>query len=204
MKMPDFSQEDYLHNQTVVGMSHEDESPLWATGQIRFIEYISHYLQPNSKVLDAACGDGVGLVELSRLGHKPFGVDISEAKLERARDKGCSTQFADMHNLDLFDNQVFDAVISSHTLEHTHDPDRALSELCRVLKSGGKMFIVLPYPDPGDWNITIHIGKEILGTHAPNNEEAIIAFFTNHGLSLIEHTLDSFREPEIWLCLLKD
>lgn len=202
--MSDPFQAEYIHNQTVVGMSHEDESPVWAEGQIRFIEHISKHLEPNSVILDAACGDGVGLVELERRGHRPFGVDLSDSKLERAIKKGCSAQWADMHNLEIFEDGRFDAIISSHTIEHTHDPDKAVSELCRTLKRGGKMFIVLPFPDPGDWNIDIHIGKKILGTDLPGNEKAVIEFFTKKNMSLVEYKFDSFREPEIWICLIKN
>ncbi len=38
----------------------------------------------------------------------------------------------------------FDTVISCETIEHVPDPRRALSELCRVLRLGGRLFLTTP------------------------------------------------------------
>ncbi len=53
---------------------------------------------------------------------------------------------ADLTDLPLPDG-LFDAVISSHVLEHIQDDRRAISELVRVLKPGGWALILVPY-DP--------------------------------------------------------
>lgn len=53
----------------------------------------------------------------------------------------------DIHELPLPDASV-DAIICSSVLEHVRDPLRAMSELERVLRPGGKMFFYVPsmYP----------------------------------------------------------
>jgi SAM-dependent methyltransferase len=49
----------------------------------------------------------------------------------------------DMLNLDI-DSESFDLVVHSDTLEHVPNPDRALSECMRVLRSNGKCIFTVP------------------------------------------------------------
>ncbi len=195
--------DNYFYNQTVLGQSHEDDNPIWSTGQLRFIDYIKAFLDPASKILDCACGDGIGLVELSRLGHQSFGMDISEEKLKRASAKSQSVKFGDMQNISDFPEIVFDAIMSSHTLEHAHNPQAAVENFKKVLRPKGKLFVVLPFPDPGSWNDDIHIGKYALHTDG-DDEQRVISFFTDNGFSLLDTIRDSYREPEIWIVLEKN
>lgn len=41
---------------------------------------------------------------------------------------------------------IYDTVVSSHNLEHFPDPMRALLEWHRVLKRGGQLVLIVPYP----------------------------------------------------------
>lgn len=55
------------------------------------------------------------------------------------------------------DNEVFDFVHSSHSLEHMYDPNIAMSNWIRVLKKGGHMILLLPDEDmfeQGTWPST--------------------------------------------------
>lgn len=47
-----------------------------------------------------------------------------------------------------FMDEVFDAVILSEVIEHIDDPVRALSEVSRVLKKGGLIFLTWPFMHP--------------------------------------------------------
>lgn len=69
----------------------------------------------------------------------------------------------DLQAIDLPDDSV-DIVLSPHVLEHVPDTDKALSELFRVLKPGGHVFLQIPLPqgktgvpaEPeyhGDWTL---------------------------------------------------
>ena len=81
---------DYIYNQTIKYMSHENEQTVWASGQIRFLDSILHLISPNSKILDVGCGDGISLEKLNLLGHNTVGVDINDIKLSIAAEKGFS------------------------------------------------------------------------------------------------------------------
>ena len=53
----------------------------------------------------------------------------------------------DIHAIPLKDGSV-DAIICSSVLEHVRDPLRAMTELTRILKPGGKMFFYVPSTKP--------------------------------------------------------
>ncbi|MEO7536132.1 MAG: methyltransferase domain-containing protein [Ferruginibacter sp.] len=52
--------------------------------------------------------------------------------------------FCDGHDLPFTDN-VFDAVVTTAVLEHVLYPERVVSEIHRVLKTGGKVYSELPF-----------------------------------------------------------
>ncbi len=194
--------EDYVYQQTVAGLSHESQNERWVEGQRRFIRYADTFLDGPCIVLDCACGDGVGMVELERLNHVPIGMDMADEKLRIARSLMFSADKGDMHNRDDYPVMKFDAVLSSHTLEHAHTPSVVVDNFRDVLHHGGFLFVVLPFPDPGDWNDAIHVGKYALGTDG-DDEDRVVEFFTSRGFELVEKKRDDYREPELWLVLKK-
>jgi demethylmenaquinone methyltransferase/2-methoxy-6-polyprenyl-1,4-benzoquinol methylase len=65
----------------------------------------------------------------------------ADAEMRRA---GISAQLeqADIHSIPYAD-QTFDVVMAAHVLEHLPEPQNALSEMMRVLKPGGVLFICM-------------------------------------------------------------
>jgi len=107
---------------------------------------------------------------------------------------------ADMHKLTIFADETFDVVYSSHTLEHAYSPITAIKEFRRILKPNGLLYVVLPFPDKGPEDA--HGGKFELNTHQ-NSPLAVCSVFENCGFSLKSMHTDQYREPEIWLDLIK-
>jgi ubiquinone/menaquinone biosynthesis C-methylase UbiE len=101
-------------------------------------------------VLDAGCGTGIFSIIFARNGAaKVLGIDISEGSLETAIAlkakfdlENASFQKEDMLNLP-FDDESFDIVWAWGTVHHTTDPFRAMSELIRVLKTGGSILFAV-------------------------------------------------------------
>jgi len=100
--------------------------------------------------LDVACGTGISTFALiEKTGGKGdfHGVDISEGMLEVARRsaeaQGFSVRFSkgDAEDLD-YPDAKFDVVISNMSLQFFPDKSRALSEMHRVLKPGGRLAIL--------------------------------------------------------------
>jgi len=70
-------------------------------------------------------------------------LDVAEEMLKRARAKGFKDieyLLADVTSIPLGD-EIFDAVVCYSSFPHFQDKPRALAEIKRVTKSGGRLFI---------------------------------------------------------------
>lgn len=96
------------------------------------------------KCLDGGCGPGTMTYRLLTMGAKEaVGVDLQptpkEGAYEEYKDK---VKFVQASLLDLpFENDSFDLVASSGVLQHTANPEKALSEMIRVLKPGNTLYL---------------------------------------------------------------
>lgn len=96
-------------------------------------------------VLDVGCGTGVLTRELVRhvgAAGSATGLDLSESMLGVAREECSDATFRHGNAMDLpFDDQSFDAVISAFMLMFVPEPEKALSQMLRVLKPGGRVVV---------------------------------------------------------------
>lgn len=70
-------------------------------------------------------------------------VDYTSSDYDESAHRGAIR--LDLQDIDLPDNSV-DVVLTPHVLEHVPDTNKALSELFRVLKPGGHVFLQIPLP----------------------------------------------------------
>lgn len=99
------------------------------------------------RVLDVACGTGVLADGVSRrvgeTGHVT-GIDLNPGMLAQALRRNPSVDWRESAAEDLpFDDGQFDAVISQFGLMFFEDRTRALAEMWRVLKPGGKLAVAV-------------------------------------------------------------
>jgi demethylmenaquinone methyltransferase / 2-methoxy-6-polyprenyl-1,4-benzoquinol methylase len=100
-------------------------------------------VQPGNRVLDACCGTGDLAVAAEREGGIVTGLDFSTAMLERARRKSDTVEWVEGDLLALpFDDASFDAATVGFGVRNVADLERALSELRRVLRPGGRLAIL--------------------------------------------------------------
>ena len=99
-------------------------------------------------LLDVGTGTGRVLEILADKVDHAVGVDLSpdmlllaRSKLERARRRNCAVRKGDMHNLPLGEAS-FDAVTIHQVLHYAERPGKAIEEAARVLRPGGRLFIV--------------------------------------------------------------
>ena len=102
-------------------------------------------------MLDIATGTGDFAIMAAKMliPKQLIGVDIAEEMMAVARQKvetehlGNIISFKRDDCMDLsFDDNTFDAVTAAFGIRNFSDLDKGLSEMCRVLKTGGKLSIV--------------------------------------------------------------
>lgn len=111
-------------------------------------DWLKKTCKPGIKVLDFACGNGENGIHAARCGADATGIDISPEGVANAnlnaRQLGvadhCRFEVMDGENMAFPDN-TFDIAVEYGALHHV-DLDKAMGELCRVLKPGGQMICV--------------------------------------------------------------
>ncbi len=102
-------------------------------------------LNPADRLLDIGCGTGTLLYALSRASPtiRLAGVDASREMLAVARERvgSCAELKQGWAEQIPFVDENFDVVVSSSVFHYIRDPMRALAEMLRVLRSGGRLVI---------------------------------------------------------------
>ena len=100
--------------------------------------WFRRHIGAGTRLLDIGCRDGTMTNKLS-VGHAVTGIDIDDDALALAnRNHGISTRKVDLNREPLpFDSGSFDVVVAGEILEHLQFPEHAVSEIYRVLASGG-------------------------------------------------------------------
>lgn len=113
------------------------------------------------KVLDAGCGDGSLSGQL--------GDEFKVTKMDLIGGDGIVLE----HDMDTmpypFKDEQFDGVICSEVLEHLFNPQIAIAEMHRVLKSGGILLLTVPNFDSID-NV---LGKGFMGLFNPTSDMSV-------------------------------
>jgi ubiquinone/menaquinone biosynthesis C-methylase UbiE len=96
------------------------------------------------KLLDIGCGTGkLALYLQEEIGCEVTGVDPVQTNVEKARLKSSAVMFVEQSAEELsFANGSFDFTVSLKALHEISNPKKAFRESNRVLKAGGKMFII--------------------------------------------------------------
>ena len=96
-----------------------------------------------ARLLEIGCGSGRQLEFLRQLGWRVEGLDLDPVAVKVASARGLTVHTGSLKEQN-FPDQYFDAVVSSHVIEHVHDPIGLLRECGRVLRPGGKLVVITP------------------------------------------------------------
>lgn len=136
---------DFLNHFLSIGIDRR-----WRKYTIRLIKRIKH-----DSILDVATGTADLAIQAAKIHPKKIiGVDISDEMLEIGRkkiklknlEKLISLQNADSENLP-FPDKSFDIAMAAFGVRNFEDLNKGISEMFRVLKSGGAI-IVLEFSKP--------------------------------------------------------
>jgi SAM-dependent methyltransferase len=164
------------------------------------------------KVLEIGCGLGTDGAQFAEAGADYTGVDLTEAAVELAR-KGFELfslpgkfQTADAEDLD-FAAESFDLVYSHGVLHHTPETGKAIREIHRVLRPGGRALVMLYHRGSYNYRVNISVLRRA-GAHLLKWEAGVnlINKITGEPLDslrrhakLLKTEKESYLEPEEFL-----
>jgi SAM-dependent methyltransferase len=130
-----------------------------------------HGERGSGRLLDIGCNEGRGLTLYRRNGFEAEGLELNAHAAATARARGFTVHEVDLH--DFRPAEAFDRAVLSNVLEHALDPRLMLSDVHRILKPGGEVWISLPNSRSwlrrlfGRWWINWHVPFHI--THFSND-----------------------------------
>ncbi|QWW19874.1 demethylmenaquinone methyltransferase [Schaalia sp. 19OD2882] len=99
-------------------------------------------LRAGQRLLDVAAGTGASSAAMAATGARVVACDLSEGMVEVGRFRHPELQFVVGDAMDLpFADSSFDAVTISYGLRNIPDPVRALREMLRVVRPGGRLVV---------------------------------------------------------------
>ncbi|MCA8993260.1 MAG: class I SAM-dependent methyltransferase [Planctomycetaceae bacterium] len=112
---------------------------------------LTNSIRRGESILDIGCGVGRSTLALASIGHRISGIDINPLAIARAKTQASEAKVdvsfttADATHLHNIESAAFDAVLMQAFLTTLATPEErttAISESFRVLKLGGKLFMV--------------------------------------------------------------
>jgi SAM-dependent methyltransferase len=100
-----------------------------------------------ARYLEVGCGEGELAARVqAELECDVVAIDQSERMVELTRERGVDARVGDVQDLP-FPGGEFDCAVAAWMLYHVPDVERALDELARVLRPGGRLVAVTNYSD---------------------------------------------------------
>ncbi|HEY3728971.1 MAG TPA: class I SAM-dependent methyltransferase [Solirubrobacteraceae bacterium] len=155
---------------------------------LKLLELFHRHISDHDRCLDVGCGDGgTSGIWLNEWAASYVGVDVSEAAVEMARDRGLDVRCVQDAAALPFEEGSFDVAVCVEVLEHLFEPQRAMVEIGRVLRPGGR--VILTVPNVAHWRSRVDglLGRwNPRGDHLSATEpwrDAHLRFFTIRSLT---------------------
>jgi methionine biosynthesis protein MetW len=144
---------------------------------------IADWIRDGSRVLDLGCGDGTLLGFLQRTKNvSGYGIEIDDEDITQSIRNGINVIHMDLNEgLPEFDEDSFDFVVLSLTLQAMRRPDLVLQEMMRVGTEG-----IVTFPNFGHWRSRLQL--------AVNGRMPVTGALPNHW----------YDTPNIHLCTIRD
>lgn len=147
---------------------------VWRAGQERRLALVEQWAElQGRRVLDAGCGVGTYMAAFQTRGAMIYGVEIETDRAAEARQVTERVCVAAVEALP-FAPASFDVIFSHEVLEHVSDDRRAVQEMARCVRPGGRVVIFTPnrwYPFEThgiEWRGQYHFGNIPLVNYLPD------------------------------------
>lgn len=128
------------------------------------LQLIYDWIPAQTRVLDLGCGDGALLAKLIQEKNcTGYGIEIETAAVQAAIERGINVIQADLERgLDAFQDNSFDVIVLSQTIQAMQNTETILRDLTRIAKQA-----IVSFPNFGYWRNRLQIA---LGGHMPVSE----------------------------------
>lgn len=122
-----------------------EPSYVWRAGQQRRLEMIVRAAgqRIGGRILENGCGVGMYVQHLARFGGDVIGMEYDFERAAEARKNSPHIIQAAGERVPLLPS-TFDLILSHEVLEHVQDDRRAVQEMVRLLKPGGRAVLFVP------------------------------------------------------------
>lgn len=117
-------------------------SPITAKRYEELLDTFEPFRKTN-KILDVGCGCGFFLEVAKEKGWEVYGTEFADNVVEECSLKGFNMQLGSLENVQ-FENDMFDIIVSIEVIEHLIDPKATVSEMYRIVRPGGCVYITTP------------------------------------------------------------
>lgn len=163
------------HNPSLLAAARGEPSYVWRDGQERRLRMINHWVDlSGARVLEAGCGVGMYSSQIRR--RYSLHVEAFDIEAERILEAQVDTPHALVAAAEALPYRAnwFDVIISNEVIEHVISDRRAVEEMVRVLKPGGRIVLFCPnrwYPVEQHghyWKGQYHFGNTPLINYLPD------------------------------------
>ncbi len=143
---------------------------------------IADWIKAGTRVLDLGCGDGLFLEALAtEKGVTGYGIEIDSDNIIACLARGVNVLQSNLDaGLSDFDENSFDYVVMTQTVQAMRFPQRVISEILRIGREG-----IVTFPNMGHWKCRWQIAKG--------------------NMPVTRHLPESWYDtPNIHMCTLKD
>ncbi len=177
---------------TLMGIYNSEYYDVWhenAEGKLieemkeaTFLQYMKTIksFKKNGNLLDVGCAFGTLLRVAQKEGFEPYGIDLNQTAVQRARKFSKNVKCGTLENAK-YEDSYFDIVVMSDVIEHLHDLHVTIKEINRILKKNGILYIVTPN--------TNSLSRKILRSKWPHYKTEHLCYFNQ---SNIRKLLDGF------------
>ncbi len=162
---------------------------------------IKNYVNADDVVLECACGTGLLSVPIAEKCKSLVATDFSDGMIKRAEKKlrGFSNvELRKMNMLEIpYSDNSFDVVVAANVIHLLDAPEKAMRELLRVCKKGGKM-VIPTYINRQRKNAMLAAGLlEKMGVDFKRqfNLDSYKDFFSSMGLENVQYKTVDGRMP---------
>ena len=138
----------YNKNYYSRGVGNMSDNPVIKLIENLDFSHLKNNFRKGGLILEIGCGEGKISRWLSSYGFKVDAIDISKEAIKIAKKQKSKVNFiyGDIFGLKRKGN-YYNAVFSLHVMEHIKNIDETLKEICRILRSDGKLIIRIPNSD---------------------------------------------------------